>query len=392
MALFNTMSPEGWLAFAAQMTQPTATRGNPIGTMANAYLTGNQVSNAAQQQAVLRQKQQMEMEDLHRSRSEQDRVRQVTQTFKPTGATPYENLMSQVQFFRLNGMFDQAMKTLQMAEKYKPEFKTDIRTELVDGKPVTVLYGRGGERQVVQGSMPYERPMEMNLGGTSALVDPLTRQPVGTFARTQSPDNAATVAATHRGQNMTDARAREYNGIQQQAARTQIIDNPITGPMLIDKGTGQGRSVTMNGQTVQGEKTAAAIKGANDVLSLLSEAEKYIDNATGSYLGAGVDFAARAFGSGTKGAQNIARLKAIEGALLSKMPRMEGPQSNYDVQNYRQAVGQIGDPTVPPPVKRAAMETVKDIQRRYAGVAEPEASTGARWVWNPRTSKLEPGR
>jgi hypothetical protein len=47
------------------------------------------------------------------------------------------------------------------------------------------------------------------------------------------------------------------------------------------------------------------------------------------------------------------------------MPRLEGPQSNLDQQLYREAAGQIGDPTVPKGTKKAALKTIRDIQSRY---------------------------
>ena len=117
---------------------------------------------------------------------------------------------------------------------------------------------------------------------------------------------------------------------------------------------------------------------ADDALATLTEAEKLIDDSTGSYLGAGVDQTARAFGVSTKGAQNAAKLKALEGALISKMPKMSGPQSDKDVLLYKQMAGQIGDSTIPAPTKRAAIETIKDIQKRYASpdaIARSDAAT-----------------
>ena len=64
---------------------------------------------------------------------------------------------------------------------------------------------------------------------------------------------------TVRGQNMTDARAREGNNIQREAARTQVIETP-QGVMLVDKGTGQARHATVNGQPMPGKPSAAVEK------------------------------------------------------------------------------------------------------------------------------------
>jgi hypothetical protein len=109
------------------------------------------------------------------------------------------------------------------------------------------------------------------------------------------------------------------------------------------------------------EKQAQAKK----LPTLINEAEGLLKEATGSYLGAARDIAAATVGKSTKGAQNIASLKGIEANLILSMPRLEGPQSNLDQQLYRQAAGQIGDPTVPNETKMAALKTIKRINTQY---------------------------
>jgi hypothetical protein len=57
----------------------------------------------------------------------------------------------------------------------------------------------------------YRAPLNVNQGNKTTYIDPYTLKPVQSFQTFQSPDSAASVAATIRGQNMTDARAREAN-------------------------------------------------------------------------------------------------------------------------------------------------------------------------------------
>ncbi|MCZ2920747.1 hypothetical protein NYY59_19155, partial [Acinetobacter baumannii] len=38
-----------------------------------------------------------------------------------------------------------------------------------------------------------------------------------------------------------------------------------------------------------------------------------------------------------------------------------------DVLLYREMAGQIGDPTIPVAQRRAALQTVRDLQRKYLG-------------------------
>ena len=47
---------------------------------------------------------------------------------------------------------------------------------------------------------------------------------------------------------------------------------------------------------------------------------------------------------------------------------MEGPQSDKDVALYKEMAGRIGDPNVPTSQKRAAVETIRELNSRYANV------------------------
>lgn len=149
-----------------------------------------------------------------------------------------------------------------------------------------------------------------------------------------------------------------------------------------------GQWVTPPRDMKPGETRAAApaqgAKDANDVLFMVRKAREILPNSTGSYGGALVDQGARFFGSATEGAKAAAQLKALEGSLIAKMPKMSGPQSDADARRYEQAVGQIGDPTVPTAQKAAALDVVEEIQTHYAsgqgGAATPQGKTA-----NPTT-------
>jgi hypothetical protein len=108
-------------------------------------------------------------------------------------------------------------------------------------------------------------------------------------------------------------------------------------------------------------------RGSNAIgtQSLLDIADPLIDVATGSTVGAGVDAVSKFFGKPTGGAEAISKLKVLQAGLMTSMPRMEGPQSDRDVQLYRDASGQIGDPTVPADIKKAALQTIRQIQQKY---------------------------
>jgi hypothetical protein len=147
----------------------------------------------------------------------------------------------------------------------------------------------------------------------------------------------------------------------------------------------------VQGQSSQGRKDA------NDALALIQQAREIIPNATNSYLGNAVDYGLGAIGVSTSGADNASKLKALEGALVAKMPKMSGPQSDKDVAMYRQMAAEIGNPNVPSDRRLAALSVVEEIQRRYAGgpgaqvFSAPAPAVGGAPVlrWNPQTGKLE---
>lgn len=145
----------------------------------------------------------------------------------------------------------------------------------------------------------------------------------------------------------------------------------------------------------RGEVTGGIItKGSNAISTkkALEIAEPLIDVATGSATGNARDKVAAFFGKATTGAEAIAELKVLQANLMTSMPRMEGPQSDRDVQLYREAAGQIGDPNVPAPIKKAAVKTIKQIQDRYierAGEGAAAPPTQVRKRYNPQTGKIE---
>lgn len=97
------------------------------------------------------------------------------------------------------------------------------------------------------------------------------------------------------------------------------------------------------------------------------------ESPTDSGAGAAKDWAARQVGITTPGAQAAAKLEAIGGALVSKMPRMEGPQSDRDVEVYRQMAARVGDRTVPVAERLAALKEVERLWRKYE--KSPNAGT-----------------
>jgi len=91
-----------------------------------------------------------------------------------------------------------------------------------------------------------------------------------------------------------------------------------------------------------------------------------LPNSTGSVIGTGVDAAAGAFGYATPGAKAAQQLKMLQGALIARMPKMSGPQSDKDVELYRQQVGEIGNSNLPIETRQSASLGLRQLQEKYA--------------------------
>lgn len=254
---------------------------------------------------------------------------------------------------------------------------------------------QAGQTIQQQMEMTAPKPTEMRLGNVVKIIDMNPRsqtfgkevvqqQAIGvspdTVANNQTSiaNNATTNATTRRGQDLNDSRTRETNAVMREGQQTQVVNDPTQGILLVNKGTGLVRpGVGIDGKPITAEAAAKRQAAAKNTLSILDEADKLIDEATGSYIGAGADQAARAFGKSTNGAVATAKLKVLEGNLMLAQPRMEGPQSDKDTALYHQMAGQIGDPTVPRELKKAAVETIRQLQTKYAGLPSDSSTVPA---------------
>ena len=126
--------------------------------------------------------------------------------------------------------------------------------------------------------------------------------------------------------------------------------------------------------------------------SVIKQAEALLTGKTkptGSGVGSLVDTAAGFVGMSPTGAKEAQTLKAVAGALTTKMPRMEGPQSDRDTVLYREMAAEVGNDTVPIERRLAALQAVKNLWLKYerlnpegfAPAAPPAAGGG--WAIRP---------
>ena len=92
-----------------------------------------------------------------------------------------------------------------------------------------------------------------------------------------------------------------------------------------------------------------------------------IDQSTGSGIGRGADAVAGFFGSATEGAIAIGRLQPLADQVLKLVPRFEGPQSDKDTQSYREAAGQLANPSLPTEIRKEAGKTILKLMERRQG-------------------------
>ncbi|RON17953.1 hypothetical protein BK660_21940 [Pseudomonas brassicacearum] len=337
----------------------TAGRGGPINTLGAAGLSGIAGYSAAGANALKQQK-----ADMLRRQAQtiptlygQDADGNATFDWKSAAALGVdpENIAKYAQ--------------LPNAGKSKVARTVDVPGE--GGNKQTMQYDEYGQ-PVGQAINSYVAPQLVDTGATKQFAVPTAGQ---SFNVTMSP---AEQAANARGwanvgvKQQQNGIMQETNAINKQGQRTQVVQDGAGNFMLIDKGTGAiTPATTQAGGKIQGGSLAESLvknqQNAQKLNPLIDQALAILPSATASGIGDWRDTANRFIGKTTPSAQAAAKLAAIGGNMLMMMPRMEGPQSDRDVENYKQMVGKVGDPTVPAEERAAALSALKEIIGRYSG-------------------------
>jgi len=165
-------------------------------------------------------------------------------------------------------------------------------------------------------------------------------------------------------------------------------DNPsetITVDARVYKGGGKGaEGVIGAGKPSATQEKASLLKAqmGKDIdfaiteLTSVTKDGGLIDQSTGSGAGRLADVGAGFFGQATPGAIAIGKLKPIQDVVLKMVPRFEGPQSDKDTQSYKEAAGQLADPTLPTKIRKEAGKTVlRLMQSRKSQFVSPELAS-----------------
>lgn len=216
----------------------------------------------------------------------------------------------------------------------------------------------------------------VNNGKTTSFVDTNKwTNPDGPapIRMTTTPGEDQSAATSRRGQDIQAQTSRRGQDLENARAGTAVEKDASGNLMLVNKSTGASRPITgANGKPLN---LGMGQADAKEALNLISQAEPLLRSSTGSWAGKGLDVLAAGFGFATPGSITAGKLKSLEGALVSKMPKMSGPQSDKDVAMYRQMAGEIGDDTVPYARKLAALDTIREIQERHAGMQPGSSRT-----------------
>jgi hypothetical protein len=115
------------------------------------------------------------------------------------------------------------------------------------------------------------------------------------------------------------------------------------------------------------EKQQANVTNAKDSFELMKEVGKILSSnePSSGRLSNITTGAGEFFGQGGKASQADAKLKVLGGALTSKQPRFEGPQSNIDMAFYKQMAGDLDNPNLPIESRLQTLQTMISLQKKY---------------------------
>ena len=157
------------------------------------------------------------------------------------------------------------------------------------------------------------------------------------------------------------------------APSTEIIKGPsLTEKRRIETEASLSEAKGKNELEMQKAKQER-VESVGKMLNLISNPvgedgqtiEDLIKKSTGSYLGKGRDIAAATIGLSTEGANALAELRPIHEWLTSLVPRMQGPQSNFDVARYEAMAGDIANPDIPSERRLKSFKSLVKMLENY---------------------------
>jgi hypothetical protein len=115
---------------------------------------------------------------------------------------------------------------------------------------------------------------------------------------------------------------------------------------------------------------------SESALDLARRAQTILPQATSGAISNLFTMATDAAGIPTNKSAADAQLQVISAGLTANVPRMEGPQSNTDLLEYKRAAANVADKNIPYQTRMKALETVISLNEKYAATppARPPGS------------------
>jgi hypothetical protein len=138
---------------------------------------------------------------------------------------------------------------------------------------------------------------------------------------------------------------------------------PLMPPLNL---AGLSPKAVREAQAEQAKTLQENVNNAYSVYKVAGDIEKTLPKAHGSGIGNIIGGAQNFVGIESNKNAADAELKVMSDKLLKAVPRFSGPQSDKDVQSYKEAAGSIGDASLPINVRMAALNTIKNLNKPYA--------------------------
>lgn len=253
------------------------------------------------------------------------------------------------------------------------------------GTPQAIAAARAMDADI---AMMSKEPAYQNVSGVG-LVDPRTGRVV--VPSVESKDSVVKQYEYAQSQGFTGS-LFDFKKKLAEATRPPAAPRPEAAPRtqqvtmsdgtlgIMNMDTGAITPANLGGAPVKGKPSAFAEKTAaqkaqmgkdlNFAITQLGDITKdggLIDQSTGSGAGRLVDIGAGFVGQATKGAIAIGKIAPVADLVLKMIPRFEGPQSNKDTQSYKEAAGQLADPTLPTAIRKEAGKTVLRLMKERQG-------------------------
>lgn len=296
------------------------------------------------------------------------------------GVTPESSRANIISKLQQPGGFQQllmgsALGLEKLAEQHFAQQDTGGTTRTL-AMPKYALPGMPSAAAVVPGSeatktlTPGEaKPTVSNIdvGGATLTqeYDPVTRTTriIGRQAKTLTPEQAR--AASQEKTKVAHTTTDEAGNVTLYNMFGEVIGaKDASGAPIALKGK---PSATFEKTRNQREQLSKDLDTAIAELKDITKEGGLIDQSTGSGAGRAVDVAAGFFGKATPGAIATAKLAPIADLALKMVPRFEGPQSDKDTASYKQAAGQLADPSLPSAIRKEAGKTVLRLMENRKG-------------------------